>query len=59
MGSGEKALDSRGQLLNPSEINCPIPSTVFPLEIERAIYDVLVSEGESVGIRLSLTAQFC
>ncbi len=41
MGSVEKALDSRGQLLNPSGINCPIPSTVFPLEIESDTYNVV------------------
>ncbi len=58
MGSSDRTLDTRGQLHNPPGINCPIPLTVFPLGIEKAIYDVLVSEGESVGIRLCLTAQF-
>ncbi len=45
MGFSDKTLGTRGQLHNPPGINCPIPTTVFPLGIEKAIHDVLVSEG--------------
>ncbi|MCP3890191.1 MAG: hypothetical protein GY702_15165, partial [Desulfobulbaceae bacterium] len=49
MGSSDRTLDTRGQLHNPPGINCPISPNVFPLGIEKAIYDVLVSEGEAEG----------
>ncbi len=59
MASSDRTLDARGQLHNPPGINRPISPNVFPLGIERAIYDVLVSEGEANGDRWGAREDVC